>query len=117
MLLGCRKRSGAPLHAIGVLLDEVVHPDALNLHRELSRQERVLGAREATEAGAKAPHRIHAEVLRVRGDPVISLEVVWRCGGHLVALEQLAAEDETPAVGPPARLGGQEARLQQALLI
>src|SRR5581483_11995261 len=95
----------AVIHAGRVLADEVVEENALQSHRNLPGEKRILRRRKIAETACKRFYRIETVVTRPVGEPLVSGHVLrTRAGGDFTPVKNLAAEPRRIRPRPPRRL-------------
>ncbi|MEZ5277544.1 MAG: hypothetical protein R3F07_14275 [Opitutaceae bacterium] len=88
-----------------VVLDEVVHPDALHDHGHAAGEKGVLRGGEGSETRLKAEETVGAEALGVAGDPAGGSEILRRIHRDRVTVPETAAEPVTEVAPPPTGFG------------
>ncbi len=108
-----RPGRAAVFHAGRELADVVAHPDALEDHRDLGGEERVLGRREIAEPARERLDLFQAVLLRVFPHPLVTFQIARRrADGDLPAVPEPAAEPLRERPRKPARLLRQKTELR-----
>src|ERR1044071_4155595 len=104
-----RERRRRPFEFWIPVMDEIGHPDALDLHRDLLGHKAVLRGIEVPETTSEGVKLARSVPLSVASHPFEGAQIAWiRCGDLVLPIPPAAPENRTPSPVPPTRLARHE---------